>query len=62
MLIKKNPLLLISGVGLIFFGLNQFFKFINFENQKNNAFLLMNLSIISFVSLIIMRNRAEILK
>jgi Ca2+/H+ antiporter len=62
MLIKKTPVLLISGVSLIFFGLNHFFEFINFEHQKNNAFILMILSITSLICLMILRNKANNLK
>jgi hypothetical protein len=59
MFIKKNPFILLSSVGLIFFGLNQFFEFINFENQKNNALILMILSILNFVYLIKMMQKAN---
>jgi hypothetical protein len=62
MFLKKKPLLLISGVRLIFFGLNQFFEFIDFESQKKNAFILMTLSITSFVYLMILRNKVNNLK
>jgi len=60
MRIKKNPFLLIFGVGFIFFGLNQFFELLNFEHQKNNAVILMALSSISFVSLVILKNKRKI--
>ena len=59
MFIKKNPFILLSSVGLIFFGLNQFFELINFENQKNNALILMIPSILNFVYLIKMMQKAN---
>jgi hypothetical protein len=62
MLIKKNLYLLISSIGLIVFGLNAFFEFISFENQKINFLILMLLSISNFILLIRMSNNETNLK
>jgi len=62
MLIKKNLYLLISSIGLIVFGLNAFFEFISFENQKINSLILMLLSINNFILLIRMSNNETNLK
>jgi len=62
MLIKKNLYLLISSISLIVFGLNAFFEFISFENQKINSLILMLLSINNFILLIRMSNNETNLK
>lgn len=62
MLLKKNLFLLISSVALIIFGLNNFFEFISFINQKNNSLILMTLSIFNFSLIIRALNKENNLK
>jgi hypothetical protein len=54
---SKRLILLISGIALIIFGLNSFFEFIPFENQKNNSLIILILSVINFIFLIRMINK-----
>jgi|GEM_PF-6974653 len=59
MLIKKNLFLLISSIGLIVFGLNEFFEFIPF---KKNSLIIGILSLLNFVFIIKMLNKENNLK
>lgn len=46
---KFSVLLLLSSIGLIFFGLNAIFEFLPFENKKTGSLLIIILSIVSFI-------------
>ena len=59
---NEKLILLISSIGLIIFGLNSFFEFIPFEDQKNNSLILMILSLVNFVFILIKMNKEKGLK
>jgi len=46
---KTNTFLLLQILGLLFFGLNYYFEFIQFENTKTNSLCIVFISVFSLL-------------
>jgi len=46
---KTNTFLLLQSLGLLFFGLNYYFEFIQFENTKTNSLCIVFISVFSLL-------------
>ena len=46
---KPNTFILLQSLGLLFFGLNYYFEFIQFENTKTNSLCIVFISVFSLL-------------
>ncbi len=51
MKLKYPKIVLVSSIGLIVFGFNNLFNFVEFENPKTNSIILFILAIVNMIGL-----------